>query len=164
MTGEPDEISTKAIWTFCTRACREPNTAWAFSPSRLPAASVSRGPPMTPSARARALRAHAALEKSLSDRALWQHAVTLNNALDAALGNMTSPLQTALNAALSATRTGLGSTGLAACATEVRAAMEQLVTLRQRRVQRIYLMAGTDNRQSRSRPLEPRRCCDLLRQ
>lgn len=94
-----------------------------------------------------ALRAHAALEKSLSDQSTLERATEINNALDAALGDMTSPLQTALDAALQASQFGLGETGRTACAQEVRSALERLVTVGNAEFNGIYLLAGTDNRQ-----------------
>ncbi len=76
-----------------------------------------------------ALRAHATLEMTLSNQRTLQRAIQLNGALDNTLGDLATPLQTAYNAALKATQPGLGDTGRAACAEEVRTAMQRLVTI-----------------------------------
>ena len=141
-------ISTKSYMDLLHQSVQTAEDRLGILTQQIASGKRIQRPSDDPVGAGQALRAHAALEKSLSDQSTLEQAVTLNNALDSALGNMTSPLQTALNAALSATQTGLGSTGLAACATEVRAAMEQLVTCGNAEFNGIYLMAGTDNRQS----------------
>ncbi len=94
-----------------------------------------------------ALRAHATLEMTLSNQRTLQRAIQLNGALDNTLGDLATPLQTAYNAALKATQPGLGDTGRAACAEEVRTAMQRLVTIGNSEFNGIYLLAGTDNRE-----------------
>jgi len=94
-----------------------------------------------------ALRAHAALENTLSQQRTLQRAIQLNGALDDAMADLTTPLQTACNAALKATQPGLGEVGRAACAQEVRAAMKRLISVGNCEFNGIYLLAGTNNRQ-----------------
>lgn len=141
-------ISTKSYMDLLHQSVQKAEYRLGVLTQQIASGKRIQRPSDDPVGAGQALRAHAALEKSLSDQSTLQQAVTLNNALDAALGNMTSPLQTALDASLSATQIGLGETGLAACATEVRASMEQLVTCGNAEFNGIYLLAGTDNRQS----------------
>lgn len=104
-----------------------------------------------PVAMGKALRAHATLDTVLSRNETLKWASAINNSTDAALGELTEPLQTALDAAMRASQVGIGEAGRLACAEEVRAAMERIVTIGNSEFSSVYLFAGTKNRQS---PLE----------
>jgi flagellar hook-associated protein 3 FlgL len=140
-------ISTKSYMDLLHQSVQKAEYRLGVLTQQIASGKRIQNPSDDPVGAGQALRAHAALEKSLSDQSTLDHALRINNALDATLGQMTYPLQTALDAALRATQIGLGETGLAACATEVRAAMEQLVTCGNAEFNGIYLLAGTDNRQ-----------------
>ncbi len=105
-------------------------------------------PSVDPIGASQSLRAHGALATSLSAQSTLTNAQQINDALDDLLNNVSTPIQTAYDAAMSSTQTGLGDTGLAACAIEVRSAMERLVTVGNGEFNGTYLLAGTDNRTS----------------
>lgn len=98
-----------------------------------------------PIAAAQALRAHGALEANLSHQGVLERALQHNRTLDDALGELATPLRTAYNAALKATQPGLGETGRLACAQEIHAALNRLVSLGNFEFAGTYLLGGTDN-------------------
>ncbi|MFP3904331.1 MAG: flagellin, partial [Armatimonadota bacterium] len=100
-----------------------------------------------PVAMGKTVRAHATLDAVLSRNRTLKWASAINNATDGALGELTKPLQTALDAGMRATQVGIGEAGRLACAEEIRAAMDRVVTIGNSEFSSVYLFAGTKNRQ-----------------
>ncbi len=141
-------ISTKSYMDMLQQGIRRSERQLARLTEQLTSGKRINRPSDDPVGASQVLRAHAAVKATTSSQQVLTQAQQMNVALDSALAELTAPLQTAYNAALKATATGLGDSGRTACAEEVRSAMERIIRVGNYESNGVYLLAGTDNRET----------------
>lgn len=140
-------IATKSYLDLLQQGIRNAEGDFGALTERITSGRRINRPSDDPVAMGKTLRAHATLETVLSQNETLEWASAINNAADSAIGEFAKPLQAALDAAMRATQVGIGEAGRMACAEEVRAARERVVTIGDSEFSSIHLFAGTKNRQ-----------------
>jgi flagellar hook-associated protein 3 FlgL len=138
-------IASKSYMDLLQQGIRQAEGDLATLTQRISSGRRINRPSDDPIGASQAIRAHATLDTVRSQNTALTRAGQLNDAVDAALGELSQPLQSASDAAMKATQIGIGEAGLLACAQEVRAAMQRVITIGNSEFSGTYLFAGTNN-------------------